>query len=107
MIFRWESKNIVFDGGSKDGETTAAISFNDGRVVYFDPTNDNADENGFVNVQTYDGNFTLYTSATSDKKGDFLTERDISTITNSIATFSETLAQGGSLLQQGLDLGSN
>jgi hypothetical protein len=101
------AKNIVFDGGSKDGETTAAISFNDGRVVYFDPTNDNADENGFVNVQTYDGNFTLYTSATSDKKGDFLTERDISTITNSIATFSETLAQGGSLLQQGLDLGSN
>tara|TARA_R100000544_G_scaffold32476_1_gene18836 strand:- start:64 stop:1608 length:1545 start_codon:yes stop_codon:yes gene_type:complete len=101
------AKNIVFDGGLKDGETTAAIAFNDGRVVYFDPTNDNADENGFVNVKTYDGNFTLFSSATSDTKADFLTERDISTITKSIGTFSETIAQGGSLLQQGLNLGNN
>ena len=101
------AKNIIFNSGVKNGETAPAMVFNDGKVVYFDPKNELADENGFVNVKTYDGNFELYTSQTTDKKSDFLTKNDISKITNNIATFSETMAKGSNLLMQGQNLGEN
>ena len=101
------AKNILFNSGVKNGETAPAMVFNDGKVVYFDPKNELADENGFVNVKTYDGNFELYTSQTTDKKIDYLTKNDISTITNNIATFSETMAKGGNLLTQAQNLGDN
>ena len=101
------AKNIIFNSGVKNGETAPAMVFNDGKVVYFDPKNELADENGFVNVKTYDGNFELYTSQTTDKKSDFLTKNDISKITNNIATFSETMAKGGNLLGQAQNLGDN
>jgi hypothetical protein len=101
------AKNILFKTGSKANETSAAIVYNDGRTMYYDPTNSDADENGLVNVAGYDGEFELYTSQTTDKKSDFLTSNDISKITNNIATFSETMAKGGNLLMQGQNLGEN
>jgi len=101
------SKNILFKTGSKANSTAGAVVFNDGRTMYYDPLNTNADENGLVNVNEYDGEFEFYTSQTQDKKSDFLSKNDISDITGSIATFSETLAQGSGLLIQGTNLGSN
>ena len=101
------AKNILFKTGSKANQTSAAIVYNDGRTMYYDPKNSNADENGLVNVAGYDGEFELYTSQTTDKKSDFLTSNDISKITNNIATFSETMAKGGNLLMQGQNLGDN
>ena len=101
------AKNILFKTGSKANDTSAAIVYNNGRTMYYDPTNPDADENGLVNVAGYDGEFELYTSQTTDKKSDFLTKNDISKITNNIATFSETMAKGGNLLMQGQNLGDN
>ena len=101
------AKNILFTSGPLKDQTRGGVFFNDGSAFYYDPQNEDADEEGLVNVNTYKGTFEPFTSQTSDKKSDLLSTNDISKLTNQISQFSQTIASGSDLLKQGQSLGSN
>ena len=102
-----KATNVLFKTGLLENEILGGVTFNDGRTFYYKPGDPNADENGLVNINTYDGTFEFLTSQTTDKKSDLLSTKDISDLTGQISQFSQTIASGSDLLKQGQNLGSN
>jgi len=101
------SGNVVITEGPSQGQRYGAVELKDGSVLFHDPMNPLANDQGLVPSTTYKGKFEYYgTTVTGDPESVF-GGANVEDIANAAAETSNSLASGAALINDALSLGGN
>jgi len=101
------SGNVVITEGPSQGQRYGAVELKDGSVLFHDPMNPLANDQGLVPSTTYKGKFEYYgTTVTGDPESVF-GGKNVEDIANAAAETSNSLASGAALINDALSLGGN
>lgn len=101
------SGNVVITEGPSQGQRYGAVELKDGSVLFHDPMNPLANEQGLVPSTSYEGKFEYYgTTVTGDPESIF-GGTNLENIANAAAETSNSLASGAALINDALSLGGN
>ena len=101
------SGNVVITEGPSQGQRYGAVELKDGSVLFHDPMNPLANDQGLVPSTTYKGKFEYYgTTVTGDPESVF-GGQNVEDIANAAAETSNSLASGAALINDALSLGGN
>jgi hypothetical protein len=101
------SGNVVITEGPSQGQRYGAVELKDGSVLFHDPMNPLANEQGLVPSTTYKGKFEYYgTTVTGDPESVF-GGKNVEDIANAAAETANSLASGAALINDALSLGGN
>ena len=101
------SGNVVITEGPSQGQRYGAVELKDGSVLFHDPMNPLANEQGLVPSTSYQGKFEYYgTTVTGDPESVF-GGQNVEDIANAAAETSNSLASGAALINDALSLGGN
>ena len=101
------SGNVVITEGPSQGQRYGAVELKDGSVLFHDPMNPLANDQGLVPSTTYKGKFEYYgTTVTGDPESVF-GGKNVEDIANAAAETANSLASGAALINDALSLGGN
>ena len=101
------SGNVVITEGPSQGQRYGAVELKDGSVLFHDPMNPIANDQGLVPSTSYQGKFEYYgTTVTGDPESIF-GGANVEDIANAAAETSNSLASGAALINDALSLGGN
>jgi len=101
------SGNVVITEGPSQGQRYGAVELKDGSVLFHDPMNPLANDQGLVPSTTYQGKFEYYgTTVTGDPESVF-GGKNVEDIANAAAETANSLASGASLISDALSIGGN
>ncbi len=101
------SGNVVITEGPSQGQRYGAVELKDGSVLFHDPMNPIANDQGLVPSTSYQGKFEYYgTTVTGDPESVF-GGKNVEDIANAAAETANSLASGAALINDALSLGGN
>ena len=101
------SGNVVITEGPSQGQRYGAVELKDGSVLFHDPMNPLANDQGLVPSTTYKGKFEYYgTTVTGDPESVF-GGQNVEDIANAAAETANSLASGAALINDALSLEGN
>jgi len=101
------SGNVVITEGPSQGQRYGAVELKDGSVLFHDPMNPLANDQGLVPSTTYKGKFEYYgTTVTGDPESVF-GGKNVEDIANAAAETANSLASGAALINDALSLEGN
>ena len=101
------SGNVVITEGPSQGQRYGAVELKDGSVLFHDPMNPLANDQGLVPSTTYQGKFEYYgTTVTGDPESVF-GGQNVEDIANAAAETANSLASGAALINDALSLEGN
>ena len=101
------SGNVVITEGPSQGQRYGAVELKDGSVLFHDPMNPIANDQGLVPSTSYQGKFEYYgTTVTGDPESVF-GGKNVEDIANAAAETANSLASGAALINDALSLEGN
>ena len=101
------SGNVVITEGPSQGQRYGAVELKDGSVLFHDPMNPLANDQGLVPSTTYKGKFEYYgTTVTGDPESVF-GGKNVEDIALAAGETANSLASGAALINDALSLGGN
>ena len=101
------SGNVVITEGPSQGQRYGAVELKDGSVLFHDPMNPLANDQGLVPSTTYQGKFEYYgTTVTGDPESVF-GGKNVEDIALAAGETANSLASGAALINDALSLGGN
>ena len=101
------SGNVVITEGPSQGQRYGAVELKDGSVLFHDPMNPIANDQGLVPSTSYKGKFEYYGTTVTGDPDSVFGGANLEKIANTAAETANTLASGAALINDALSIGGN